>query len=97
MDLQSRWVFSGATVDSRDIAENEVAFIGDYLKVKKVAVMNGTDEFSQSLSHSVAPSSLRSGAATRRMTFFQVRNGAFQPITDFRAPVPSTKFRRTTA
>ena len=53
MDLQSRWVFSGATIDVRDIAENEAAFIGDYLKVKKVAVMNGADEFSQSLSDSV--------------------------------------------
>lgn len=53
MDIQSRWVFSGATIDVRDIAQNEAAFIGDYLKVKKVAVMNGADEFSQSLSDSV--------------------------------------------
>ena len=53
MDLQSRWVFSGATIDVRDIAQNEAAFIGDYLKVKKVAVMNGADEFSQSLSDTV--------------------------------------------
>jgi len=53
IDLQSRWTFSGATIDVRDIGENAAAFIGDYLKVKKVAVMNGADEFSQSLSDSV--------------------------------------------
>ena len=28
----------------------------------------------------------------RRLSFFKVTNGAFQPITDFKAPVPSTKF-----
>ena len=53
IDVQSRWVFSGATIDVRDIAENESAFIGDYLKVKKVASMNASDEFSQSLSDEV--------------------------------------------
>jgi branched-chain amino acid transport system substrate-binding protein len=53
IDVQSRWVFSGATIDVRDIAENQATFIGDYLKVKKVAVMNGADEFSQSLSDAV--------------------------------------------
>ncbi len=53
MDLKSRWTFSGATIDVRDIAENAAIFIGDYLKVKKVAVMNGADEFSQSLSDNV--------------------------------------------
>ena len=53
IDVQSRWVFSGATIDVRDIAENDAIFIGDYLKVKKVAVMNGADEFSQSLADTV--------------------------------------------
>ena len=53
IDLQSRWVFSGATIDVRDIAENDATFIGEYLKVKKVAVMNGADEFSQSLADAV--------------------------------------------
>ena len=53
MDIQSRWVFSGATIDVRDISQNEAAFIGDYLKAKKVAVMNATDEFSQSLADDV--------------------------------------------
>ena len=49
IDAQSRWVFSGATIDVRDIAQNEATFIGEYLKVKKVAVMSATDEFSQTL------------------------------------------------
>jgi branched-chain amino acid transport system substrate-binding protein len=53
MDLQSRWVFSGATIDVRDIAQNEGNFVGEYLKVKKVAVMHGADEFSQSLADTV--------------------------------------------
>lgn len=53
IDQQSRWVFSGATIDVRDIAENDATFIGEYLKVKKVAVMNGADEFSQSLADAV--------------------------------------------
>lgn len=53
IDMQSRWVFSGATIDVRDIAENSATFIGEYLKVKKVAVMNGADEFSQSLADAV--------------------------------------------
>ena len=53
IDAQSRWVFSGATIDVRDIAQNEAVFIGEYLKVKKVAVMNASDEFSQSLADSV--------------------------------------------
>ncbi len=53
IDAQSRWVFSGATIDVRDIAQNDAIFIGEYLKVKKVAVMNGADEFSQSLADSV--------------------------------------------
>ena len=34
-------------------AENDATFIGEYLKVKKVAVMNGADEFSQSLADAV--------------------------------------------
>ena len=55
IDAKSRWVFNGATIDIRDIAENDVAFIGEYLKVKKVAVMNGADEFSQTLSNTVVP------------------------------------------
>ena len=53
LDAKSRWVFNGATIDIRDIAENDVAFIGDYLKVKKVAVMHGADEFSQTLADTV--------------------------------------------
>jgi branched-chain amino acid transport system substrate-binding protein len=53
MDLKSRWVFSGATVDVRDISENSTDFIGSYLKAKNIAVINGTDEFSQSLTESV--------------------------------------------
>lgn len=53
IDAQSRWVFSGATIDVRDIAQNDAIFIGEYLKVKKVAVMNGADEFSQSLADAV--------------------------------------------
>ncbi|HET9977695.1 MAG TPA: ABC transporter substrate-binding protein [Burkholderiaceae bacterium] len=53
MDLKSRWVFSGATIDVRDISENSTDFIGGYLKAKTIAVINGTDEFSQSLTDSV--------------------------------------------
>ena len=53
IDAQSRWVFSGATIDVRDIAQNEAIFIGEYLKVKKVAVMHATDEFSQTLTDAV--------------------------------------------
>jgi len=53
MDIQSRWIFSGATIDIRDISQNEVIFIGEYLKAKKVAVMNATDEFSQTLANDV--------------------------------------------
>jgi branched-chain amino acid transport system substrate-binding protein len=53
IDAKSRWVFNGATIDIRDIAENDIDFIGDYLKVKKVAVMNGADEFSQTLADNV--------------------------------------------
>ena len=53
LDAKSRWVFNGATIDIRDIAENDIDFIGDYLKVKKVAVMNGADEFSQTLADNV--------------------------------------------
>ncbi len=53
LDAKSRWVFNGATIDIRDIAENDVDFIGDYLKVKTVAVMNGADEFSQTLADTV--------------------------------------------
>jgi branched-chain amino acid transport system substrate-binding protein len=53
LDAKSRWVFNGATIDIRDIAENDIDFIGDYLKVKKVAVMNGADEFSQTLADTV--------------------------------------------
>lgn len=49
MDTRSKWVFSGATIDVRDIAENEAAFIGTYLKPKKVAILQSADEFSQSL------------------------------------------------
>lgn len=49
MDLKSRWVFSGATIDVRDIAENEAAFIGTYLKAKKIAIIHSADEFSQTL------------------------------------------------
>lgn len=54
MDIKSRWVLSGATIDVRDIAENDATFIGDYLKAKKVAIVHGADEFSQSLSDNVA-------------------------------------------
>jgi branched-chain amino acid transport system substrate-binding protein len=50
LDIKSRWVFTGATIDVRDISENEVAFIGDFLKAKRVAGINSVDEFSQSLS-----------------------------------------------
>lgn len=53
IDIKSRWVFSGATIDVRDIGQNEAAVIGEFLKVKKVAVMNGADEFSQSLADEV--------------------------------------------
>ena len=56
LDARSRWVFNGATIDIRDIAENDVAFVGEYLKVKKVAVMNGSDEFSQTLADTVVRS-----------------------------------------
>jgi len=49
MDAQSRWVFTGAAIDSRDISLNDATFVGEYLKVKKVAVMNGADELSQTL------------------------------------------------
>ena len=53
MDAQSRWVFTGASIDVRDSAQNEATFIGEYLKVKKIAVMNGADENSQSLADTV--------------------------------------------
>jgi branched-chain amino acid transport system substrate-binding protein len=53
IDQQSRWVFSGATLDGRDIGYNQATFIGEHLKVKKVAVMHGTDEFSQGLQDTV--------------------------------------------
>jgi branched-chain amino acid transport system substrate-binding protein len=53
IDAQSRWVFSGATIDVRDIAQNEGTFAGEYMKVKRVAVMHGADEFSQSLADAV--------------------------------------------
>ena len=53
LDIKSRWVFSGATIDVRDISENEAAFIGDFLKIKRVAGINSVDEFSQSLSDNV--------------------------------------------
>ena len=53
MDLKSRWVFSGATVDVRDISENSTDFIGSHLKAKNIGVLNGTDEFSQSLTDAV--------------------------------------------
>ena len=53
MDTGSRWVFSGATIDVRDIAENEAAFVGEYLKVKKVAYLHTADEFSKPLADSV--------------------------------------------
>ena len=53
IDAQSRWVFSGATIDVRDIAQNDATFIGEYLKVKKVAVIHGADEYSQSLTDAV--------------------------------------------
>jgi branched-chain amino acid transport system substrate-binding protein len=46
-------VFSGTTLDGRDIGHNQASFIGEHLKVKKVAVMHGTDEFSQSLQDTV--------------------------------------------
>lgn len=44
MDLRSRWVFSASTVDARDIAENEAAFVSGYLKPKTVAFINAADE-----------------------------------------------------
>jgi branched-chain amino acid transport system substrate-binding protein len=53
MDIKSRWVFSGATIDVRDIAESEAAFIGEALDVKNVAIMSATDEFSQVLASTV--------------------------------------------
>ena len=53
MDAQSRWVFTGASIDVRDSAQNEATFIGEYLKVKKIAVLNGADENSQSLADTV--------------------------------------------
>ena len=56
IDAQSRWVFSGATIDVRDIAQNEATFVGEYLKVKRVAVMSATDEFSQTLADTVIKS-----------------------------------------
>ena len=49
MDQQSRWVFTGATIDGRDNAQNYATFVGDYLKVKKVAFIHGADESSQTL------------------------------------------------
>ncbi len=53
LDVKSRWVFTGASIDVRDISENESAFIGDFLKAKRVAGINSVDEFSQSLSDTV--------------------------------------------
>jgi branched-chain amino acid transport system substrate-binding protein len=53
LDIKSRWVFTGATIDVRDISENESAFIGEFLKAKRVAGINSVDEFSQSLSDTV--------------------------------------------
>ena len=53
IDAQSRWVFSGASNDSRDSAENEATFIGNYLKVKKVAVIHQTDENSTQVAEGV--------------------------------------------
>jgi branched-chain amino acid transport system substrate-binding protein len=53
LDIKSRWVFTGATIDVRDISENESAFVGDFLKAKRVAGINSVDEFSQSLSDTV--------------------------------------------
>ena len=46
-------VGTGAAIDVRDISENEATFIGEYLKVKKVAVLNGSDEYSQTLADTV--------------------------------------------
>lgn len=46
MDTRSRWVFSGSTIDARDIAENEAAFIGHYIKPKKLAFIHASDETS---------------------------------------------------
>lgn len=48
MDLKSRWVFSGSTIDARDIAENEAAFVGSYLKPKTFALIHAADEYSKS-------------------------------------------------
>ena len=56
MDGQSRWVFRGATIDGRDNAHNYVAFVGEHLKVKKVAFIHGADEASQSLAEQVIKS-----------------------------------------
>lgn len=53
LDGQSRWVFTGAAIDARDIAQNEATFIVEHLKAKRVAVMAGVDEFSRSLSDAV--------------------------------------------
>ena len=53
MDAQSRWVFTGATIDGRDNAQNYVTFVGEHLKVKKVAFIHGADEASQSLAEQV--------------------------------------------
>jgi branched-chain amino acid transport system substrate-binding protein len=53
LDIKSRWIFTASTIDVRDISENEAAFIGDFLKSKRVAGINSVDEFSQSLSDNV--------------------------------------------
>lgn len=53
LDIKSRWVFTGATIDVRDISENEAAFVGDFLKAKRVAGINSVDEFSQSVSDNI--------------------------------------------
>ena len=53
MDAQSRWVFRGATIDGRDNADNYATFVGEHLKVKKVAFIHGADEASQSLAEQV--------------------------------------------
>ena len=46
MDIKSRWVFSVSTIDVRDIAENEAAFIGKHLKPKSIAFLHAADETS---------------------------------------------------
>ena len=53
IDAQSRWVFTGATIDGRDNAQNYVTFVGEHLKVKKVALIHGADEYSQTLADTV--------------------------------------------